>query len=73
MGVTADAHRGKGYGTAVLRQALERAWEADCYKVMLLTGSSRPAVRRFYEQAGFRTGLKTGFVAHPPSSLPAET
>ena len=65
--VTESEHRRKGYAARLLRQALEHAWSANCYKVMLLTGSKREETLRVYEKAGFRRGLKTGFVAHPPA------
>jgi GNAT superfamily N-acetyltransferase len=58
--VTGAAFRGNGYATAILREAAERAWKHDCYKVMLLTGSKDPATLRFYEHAGFEQS-KTGF------------
>lgn len=61
--VTHRAYRRKGLGTAVLRGALSRAWAADCYKVMLLTGSKDPGVHAFYKKVGFVAGEKTGFVA----------
>jgi GNAT superfamily N-acetyltransferase len=61
--VTHSQHRGKGIGTQMLQFALRRAWEEDCYKVMLLTGSKREETLRFYERAGFKRGDKTGFVA----------
>jgi GNAT superfamily N-acetyltransferase len=63
--VTHAAHRRKGIGTQVLRAALQTAWDQDCYKVMLLTGRKDEATYRFYEQAGFRREVKTGFVATP--------
>ena len=40
--------------------AIERAWEADCYKVMLMTGSKKSSTLAFYEAAGFEQS-KTGF------------
>ena len=65
--VTARTHRREGLGTAVVQHALAHAWELGCYKVMLLAGFQREEAHRFYEQAGFRPGLKAGFVAHPPA------
>ena len=58
--VTDALHRGQGYGTRLLRAAVAAAWEAGCYKVMLLTGSKQPSTLKFYENAGFEQS-KTGF------------
>ena len=58
--VTHAAARGRGYGKAVLAAAIERAWNQDCYKVMLLTGSQDAATLGFYRAAGFEQ-TKTGF------------
>ena len=58
--VTDAGHRNRGYGKAVLREATEAAWQAGCYKVMLLTGSMQPATLKFYQDAGFEQS-KTGF------------
>lgn len=66
--VTHASHRKQGYGTALLRSALSHAWEAGCYKVMLLTGSKNENTLRFYEGAGFIRGDKTGFVARRPDT-----
>jgi GNAT superfamily N-acetyltransferase len=66
--VTDAGHRRQGHGLAIVRHALGCAWDARCYKVMLLTGSRREETLRFYEKAGFRRGIKTGFVASPPGS-----
>ena len=63
--VTHPDRRGRGIGTAVLRHALGLAWEARCYKVMLLTGRQDEATLRFYEGAGFARGEKTGLIARP--------
>ncbi len=63
--VTHPDYRRRGLGTAVLKHALRAAWERNCYKVMLLTGSRNEATLRFYEKAGFERGVKTGFVARP--------
>jgi len=63
--VTNPAYRKRGFATEVLRAALDDAWRSGCYKVMLETGSKEEATLRFYEKAGFRRGLKTGFIAYP--------
>jgi GNAT superfamily N-acetyltransferase len=62
--VTHTDFRRRGFGAAVVKRAMSLAWEADCYKAMLMTGSTRPGTHRFYEHCGFRPD-KTGFVAHP--------
>jgi GNAT superfamily N-acetyltransferase len=64
--VTHVDHRNQGFGTAVIRQALQVAWDTNCYKVMLSTGSKEESTFRFYENAGFWRGIKTGFVAYSP-------
>ena len=64
--VTHADFRKRGFGTAVLRYTLRLAWEMNCYKVMLLTGSKGESMFRFYEGAGFKRGIKTGFIAYPP-------
>jgi GNAT superfamily N-acetyltransferase len=53
-------HRGRGYGKKLLQAAVTAAWEADCYKVMLMTGSKKPSTLAFYASAGFEQD-KTGF------------
>lgn len=58
--VTHADYRGFGYGRMVLSAAVERAWKAGCYKVMLMTGSKKPSTLAFYEAAGFEQS-KTGF------------
>ncbi len=64
--VTHADHRRKGLGHAVLAAALDRAWAADCYKVMLATGSKQEGTLRFYEGAGFERGGKTFFQIRRP-------
>jgi GNAT superfamily N-acetyltransferase len=65
--VTHPDYRGKGVATGVLHYALTLAWERNCYKVMLMTGSKKEETLRFYEKAGFKKGIKTGFIAYPPA------
>lgn len=64
--VTHAGHRRKGHGQAVLAAALDRAWAAGCYKIMLATGSRQEATLRFYEKAGFERGGKTFFQIRRP-------
>jgi GNAT superfamily N-acetyltransferase len=59
--VTHADHRRTGLGRAVLHAALDRAWSANCYKVMLATGSRKETTLSFYEAAGFQRGGKTYF------------
>lgn len=61
--VTHPDYRKRGIATVLLRHALDFARKEDCYKVMLLTSRKDEATLRFYEQAGFQAGVKTGFVA----------
>lgn len=59
--VTHKDYRGKGFGAQVMQHAIQSAWQNGCYKVMLLTGRTDPAVLRFYEGLGFartKTGLQ---------------
>lgn len=64
--VTDAGHRQKGVGRAVLQAALDKAWRADCYKVLLATGSKRESTLRFYEGAGFTRDAKTYFEIRRP-------
>lgn len=64
--VTHSAHRRKGYGSSLLKQALEEAWSANCYKVILLTGRKDEATFRFYEGVGFDRHRKQAFIARSP-------
>ena len=66
--VTHADHRKRGLGRAVLDAALDRAWAAGCYKVMLATGSKRPETLRFYAAAGFEPDAKTYFEAKRPEA-----
>ena len=63
--VTHPDYRKQGLGTQTLHHALNIAWEHNCYKVMLFTGSKREETLLFYDKAGFKRGIKTGFIAYP--------
>lgn len=73
--VTSPNSRRKGFGEAVLRHrhALEKAWENNCYKVMLLSGRKDEATFQFYENAGFDRNAKQGFVAYSRNSPTSTT
>ena len=58
--VRTDCQR-RGIGKALMQHAVEVAWEANCYKVMLMTGAERESAHRFYESCGFVGGVKVGF------------
>lgn len=64
--VTHADYRQRGLAGAVIGKATAAAWEQNCYKVMLLTGSKEPATLRFYANCGF-TQDKTGFQIRRPS------
>lgn len=60
--VTHPAYRQRGYGTAVLKKAVQTAKERNCYKVMLMTGRKDENTLSFYEKAGFDKDEKTAFI-----------
>ena len=66
--VVSDARfRGRGFGKRVVQAAIDHAWAAGCYKVMLMTGRSDPAVLAFYKACGFASD-KTAFqIRRPPA------
>ena len=60
--VTHVDYRGKGYATECLDYAKRIAENANCYKMMLLTGSKSEATMRFYGNAGYNSTDKTAFI-----------
>ncbi|MCH2250977.1 GNAT family N-acetyltransferase [Cognatishimia sp.] len=63
--VTDQEARGQGLAKAAMTAALEAAWLADAYKVMLLTGLGNEAVG-FYEKLGFVSTEKAGMILRRP-------
>lgn len=60
--ITDENYRRQGLATACLNFAREIAVSANCYKIMLLTGSKQESTLRFYENAGYNQNDKTAFV-----------
>ncbi len=60
--VTHEEYRGKGYATECLNHAKALAEKANCYKMMLLTGSKKESTLKFYEGAGYNSSDKTAFI-----------
>lgn len=63
--VSDKAARGLGLARAVIEAAIEEAWLASAYKVMLLTGQQNEAVG-FYEKMGFSSDEKIGMILRRP-------
>lgn len=60
--ITDEAYRRRGLATACLDFAQKIAVNANCYKIMLLTGSKEESTLRFYEKAGYNQNDKTAFI-----------
>lgn len=60
--ITSQAYRGQGLGRQVLERAIDMAWDANAYKIMLLTGKDRKdgGAKGFYESLGFSDEDKYG-------------
>ena len=68
--ITAARFRRQGLAKQVLEFALQQAWQADCCKVMLLSGANRTDAHRVYEAIGFKGMLSAALLskrlAHTP-------
>jgi GNAT superfamily N-acetyltransferase len=60
--ITDQNYRNRGIGKAIMQYAINRTWEAGCYKVMLLTGRKEESTLEFYKSCGLESGLKTAFI-----------
>ncbi|MGW4403472.1 N-acetyltransferase family protein [Nonomuraea sp. NPDC004702] len=63
--VVEASRRGAGLGKQIMAATLQAAWEAGCYKAMLMTSSRRPATHAFYRACGFSGEAKHAYVARP--------
>ncbi len=60
--VTHEKYRGNGYAAECLNYAKEIAEKANCYKMMLLTGSKEEITLNFYSHLGYNSTDKTAFI-----------
>ncbi|NVK34836.1 MAG: GNAT family N-acetyltransferase [Rhodobacteraceae bacterium] len=58
--VTHKDFRGRGIGEAMMKATIQRAWDAGCYRICLLTGVHNEKAQAFYERVGFKT-TKVGY------------
>lgn len=63
--VVDESVRGTGLGKQIMAATLRVAWDAGCYKAMLLTGSKTPSTHAFYRSCGFSPDAKTAYLARP--------
>lgn len=47
-------HRGKGIGTQLVNEVIERAKKENCYKLIATSRHSRPKVHQLYQRIGFK-------------------
>ncbi|GAA4232113.1 putative GNAT family N-acyltransferase [Streptosporangium album] len=63
--VVEESRRDTGLGKQIMAGTLQAAWDAGCYKAMLMMGSRKPATHAFYRACGFSADAKTAYVARP--------
>lgn len=52
--VVDKTERGKGTGTAMLKEMIEIAKYRNCYKIIFTSGADRTEAHKFYEKMGFK-------------------
>jgi GNAT superfamily N-acetyltransferase len=67
--VVEESLRGMGIGKQIMEHTLQAAWNADCYKVMLMTGSGNPGTQAFYRACGLSADYKTAYTARRPDGV----
>ena len=60
--ITDEMYRKRGLAKQCLNYARDIAVKANCYKIMLLTGSKKESTLAFYEKAGYNQRDKTAFI-----------
>ncbi len=60
--ITDEKYRNQGIGKAMMNEAINKAWRAGCYKIMLLTGRNNESTHRFYQRCGFSADQKQAYV-----------
>lgn len=60
--VTNTDYRNRGLASACLAFAKQIALDNNCYKMMLLTGSKKRSVHKFYQKNGYNRFEKTGYI-----------
>lgn len=49
-----ESERGQGFGTELVQAVVNAAREAECYKLIATSRTSRPKVHMLYERLGFK-------------------
>jgi N-acetylglutamate synthase-like GNAT family acetyltransferase len=62
--VVDEAFRGEGIGSSLLAHAEEVCRTRDCSKIMLMSTATRESAHRFFEQQGYTSANKRGFVKY---------
>ncbi len=59
--ITHPEHRRRGLAFALLREAIDTAWRAGCYKVVLQSNRKRTEAHWLYEKLGFAKDNKYAY------------
>ena len=59
-----ESFRAKGYGTQLMRYAVDFCRRAECSKIMVQSHSSRAEAHAFFEAQGFSAANKKAFVKY---------